>query len=228
MIRQDYLLRLIEQAAQVFAKLFKLQGDGKPVEFAAAVQQTAEEWLGLTRGELLSLTEEDLIQKLRMRGPLPEFPLRIGIATRLLQLDAEQSRTSGDEAAATAALTSASCLLLRAHILGAGPDLPDFTPALDDLLVPVQKHGLPPRLAVMLLCYYENMGGFATAENVLCDLRDAEGYSDWLEELGNAFYDRLRRHPDDELTLGNLPRSEVEEGSREWKRWAEGQRATQR
>lgn len=228
MIRQDYLLRLIEQVAQVFARLLKLQGEAPRVEFQAAVDRTASEWLGLTREELLSLTEDDLIQRLQLRGSIAEFPLRVGIAIRLLKVEAERSAADGDAPAAEDALVCATCVLLRAHILGVAPELPDFTPVLDELLMFVQQQRMPTRVGVLLMCHYENQGDFAGAEDVLGELRDSLGYSEWLRDLGRAFYDRLFRHPAEDLVEGNLPRQEVEEGIREWNEWAARQRDTQR
>jgi len=52
---------------------------------------------------------------------------------------------------------------------------------------------------------------YGTAEDALYEWLD-RGDADAATE-GLAFYDRLLKKPDEELVRGNLPRSEVQEGS---------------
>ncbi len=57
--------------------------------------------------------------------------------------------------------------------------------------------------------YCEQLGRFATAEDVLFEMLDR---GDDVAETGPAFYDRLLAKTETELQDGDLPRNEVEDG----------------
>lgn len=227
-IRQDYLMRMIEQAAAMLARLLRLQVEDRGPNAALANAQAAREWLGLEPARLAAMTDEELVNALRGHGSVAEFPLRVGIAIRLLQIEADRLVNVGDEPGATAMRTQAICLLLRANILGVAEELPDFTPDLNELLKLFDDRGLPVRVAVLLMCQHEHTGQFAAAEDVLFELRESLGWSEWMAELGRTFYERVRRHPAETLTAGNLPPDEITAALGEWQEWEAGQRATQR
>jgi hypothetical protein len=227
-IRQDYLMRMIEQATAMLARLLRLQVEDRGPNAALANAEAAQEWLGLEPARLAAMTDEELVNALRGHGSVAEFPLRVGLAIRLLQIEADRLVNAGDEPAATAMRTQAICLLLRAHILGVAEELPEFTPDLNELLKLFDGRGLPVRVAVLLMCQHEHTGQFAAAEDVLYELREALGWSEWIAELGRTFYERVRRHPAKTLTAGNLPPEEITVALAEWQEWEAGQRATQR
>ncbi len=216
MIRQDYLLRLIEQAAQALAKLLGMQAAGQHPAAAMFSREIAGKWLGLTELQLSQLTDAELVDHLQRNGAIAEFPLRLGLAIALLRAEGARLAETGDRAGASHAKSNALCLLLRAHILNVAPELPDFTPRLADLQAELPFEELPTSTAVLLMCHHEHLGQFGQAEDVLFALRDGHGGVDWLNELGRQFYERLQRRADSELAAGNLPRAEVEEGGRRW------------
>jgi len=227
MIRQDYLLRLIEQAAQVLAKLLGLQAAGQHAAATAIRRDAAEKWLGLTIDRLRTLRDDELIDHLQRNGSIAEFPLRLGLAISLLQAEGNGLAAAGDRDGAIRARAAALCLSLRAHILNVAPDLPEFTPRTADLQAGLPFEDLPVTAAVLLMCHHEHLGQFGQAEDVLFALRRREGDDSQLQELGNQFYERLRRHTDSELKTGNLPRDEVETGLREWQAPTGAQRSDQ-
>lgn len=216
MIRQDYLLRLIEQAAQALAHLLGLQAAGRQTQAGSVSGELAARWLGLSSEQLHALADDELIGHLQRWGSIAEFPLRLGLATSLLKADGDRLAAGSDQAGAVRARATALCLALRAHILNVAPELPDFTPGIKDLLVQLPFEHLPVPAAVLLMCYYEHLGQFGHAEDVLFALRQREGEASRLLDLGNQFYARLLRHTDSELKAGNLPREEVLEGARQW------------
>ncbi len=218
---------MIEQAAQMLARLLRLRG-ANSVAAEVAGREATTEWLGLETAQLQAMTDEEIIEHLRRTGPLLEFAVRLGVAIRLLQLEADRLTLAGEVGPAQELRATAACLLLRAHILGVAPELPEFAPKLGDLLEPIRVGELPARVGVLLMCHHEHSGQFAAAEDVLFELRDTLGYSDWLGELGESFYARLRLYANAELTAGNLPQVEVEQGTQEWRSWTASQRATHR
>ena len=71
-----------------------------------------------------------------------------------------------------------------------------------------------------LIGYYEARGRYAQAEDALFAWRATGDLAS--EPAGLAFFARLSALPDDELTRGNLPRAEVEEGRREFEKKRNG------
>ena len=216
-IRQDYLLRMIEQAARMLARLTGLLAEGKTTESIELTDGAAEQWLHLSINRLRALDDEEVIEHLRRQGTLPEFPIRVGVAVGLLRADSLRLSAAGDEATALERKIAALCLLLRAHILGLAPDLPEFTPGPGVFLHELPQAELPDRAAVLLMCYYEHTAEFGRAEDLLYGLRDRSAGASWVHELGEKFYERVLCHTDQELAEGNLPRQEVEESVREWR-----------
>jgi hypothetical protein len=215
-IRQDYLLRMIEQAARLLARLTGLDGKRDGAEATELSRQLARQWLAVDEETLLQMDECALIDHLQHQGSVAEFPVRLGIAISLLQARQRQLQEAGRAGGAAQARATALGLLLRAHIQGIAPELPGFTPRLTDLHGEMVFDELPDRTVVLLICHHEHEGQFAMAEDVLHALKERNGRSPWLLELGREFYERLLKHDDAELAEGNLPRSEVESGLAEW------------
>jgi len=217
-VRQDYLLRLIERAAQALARLLRLQQEAAAgPQLVQATNLVANQWLGITLQQLLESTDEELMERLRSRGEIAELPVRLGVAVALLQLEAAGRASAGPREEATRLRATALGVLLRAHILNLGADLPEFAPTVESLMAELPYDELPVPTAVLLMCHHEHAGHFAQAEDVLlCDLRARFGTMDWLDDLGREFYRRLLRHSDAELITGNLPRGEVEDGLTQW------------
>jgi hypothetical protein len=60
MPQRDYLLRLIEEAAQVIAQITHLREEGQPEQAVSAVIDSLEKLFGLTVTELGSLDTDQL------------------------------------------------------------------------------------------------------------------------------------------------------------------------
>lgn len=223
-IRQDYLLRLIEQAAQMLARMLGRQAEGQLAESAEISRELAEGWLGLSSDRLRSLSDEELLAHLQRHGAPAEFAVRLGLAISLLKAEGDRCAARGATFEAVGPWATALSLLIRAHILNVAPELPAFTPSLADLLTAMPREELPIPTAVLLMCYYEHTGAFGQAEDLLYTLHELEGSSEQLAELGRQFYQRLQRRTDAELATGNLPRAEVEAGYLDWQAKEAGQR----
>lgn len=85
----------------------------------------------------------------------------------------------------------------------------------DTLLNKLEDYELPTTTKNQLFPYYEHIGNYGKAEDILFDLlqtnSDAQQINS-LHERGHAFYTRLLTKSDEKLLAGNLSREEVEEG----------------
>lgn len=65
---------------------------------------------------------------------------------------------------------------------------------------------------INLISYFERMGRFADAEDALWKALEVSGNDPEIVRRGKAFYENCRKHADNKLEAGDLPREEVEEG----------------
>jgi len=84
---------------------------------------------------------------------------------------------------------------------------------IQELLNKLGEYELPIEIQEKLFSYYENVGKYDKAEDVLFDVLDTHSANGEMIERGRAFYTRLQARSDVELLMGNLSRTEVAEGS---------------
>lgn len=218
MIRQDYLLRMIEEAGRMLRRLLELPDDRDRIERDSLAMDLSERFIGVSAPQLFAMDEEAVFRHLQQHGAVQEFGLRLGVAVNLIR--AEATRATGD--AAVALNAKAICLLARARLNAMGSDMPEFVLALDGLLAETGLSSLPPDALGLVLCAFEHGGHFAAAEDILFALREQAGPDPGLRQFGEAFYGRLLSQSDHSLVGGNLPRAEVEEGRRAWRELFDG------
>jgi hypothetical protein len=90
--------------------------------------------------------------------------------------------------------------------------LKDNIPEIDSLLAKFTDYDLSYPIKFRLYLYYEKTGKYAKAEDVLYELLEDEEAGPGIVKEGIDFYQRLLAKSDPELTAGQLPRDEVEEG----------------
>jgi hypothetical protein len=93
----------------------------------------------------------------------------------------------------------------------------DITMAIEDILNKLAEYELPLKTKTKIFRYFEKMGSYARAEDVLFEMvegeeKENEPASDEIIEQGIAFYNRLLKKSDADLQAGNLSKDEVEEG----------------
>lgn len=209
MIRQDYLMRMIQQLSGVLARVAELRAGGKPDEALDEIGDAYGRFAGLNPSLVHVLGDEDLVALLRARGGLD--PQRTYALAELLREEAEIYAEGGrlDEALPR----DRKALRLYLEVLPEledAPSPPDLA-GLDAVVARLAACDIPRAAQPLLLRHYEVAGRYDQAEDLLFDLLDADDAPE-TAELARAFYARLLALPDAALRAGNLPREEVEEG----------------
>ncbi len=209
MIRQDYLMRMIQQLSGVLARVPELRAGGKPDEALDEIGDAYGRFAGLNPSLVHVLGDEDLVALLRARGGLD--PQRTYALAELLREEAEIYAEGGrlDEALPR----DRKALRLYLEVLPEledAPSPPDLA-GLDAVVARLAASDIPRAAQALLLRHYEVAGRYDQAEDLLFDLLDADDAPE-TAELARAFYARLLALPDAALRAGNLPREEVEEG----------------
>jgi Family of unknown function (DUF6483) len=215
MIRRDYILRMIEEFIQMIARLKALKNGQLWNEFSDSLDDGFKRLLGDGTQAVLRLSETELLARLMQEGPTQLVREKTLMLTTLL-------KEAGDAAVAQDRPDEGRDYYLKAlhlllGVLAESDDVecPAFVPKIEMLTTALQGRLLPMRTGAVLMHHYERAGEFGKAEDTLFAMLDAEPDNAVIAEFGFAFYQRLSNQSDDVLSVGNLPRAEVEQGARE-------------
>jgi len=211
MINKDYILRMAEKFGRALAIILHLREYNKYEEALLYVDDQLLQATGLTSSFINSVSDEMLIQAISPLGVLSvEKCLWIAVLLKAEgEIYEEQAKTNESYYRYVRSLRL--YLLLLPH----EASLQDSNLANDiqELLNKLGEYELPIEIQEKLFSYYENVGKYDKAEDVLFDVLDTHSANGEMIERGRAFYTRLQARSDVELLMGNLSRTEVAEGS---------------
>ena len=209
MIREDYILRMIEQLRRVLVSIAALKEQRRWQEITGTLDEQFRELVGATAAEEVGLSDTELLARL-MQGESTQF---VRDKTRFL---IALFKEAGDAAAAQDQKEESRTFYRKGleSLLGmdSDEDCPDFVPGLEVFLATLADGPLPARTQAMLMRHYERNGAFGNAEDALFDLLETADDNAAVLDFGIAFYKRLRGQIDSALAGGNLPRQELEAG----------------
>ena len=212
MIRNDYILRMIEECAIVLRRIRKRIEDRELPEAGEDLDQAFRDLVGSGPDVVSRLSETELLAKLTLDGPTSIVREKALILVALLQSAGEVHAAAGRDAESQACWLKALDLLLTLQLQDTEFEVPEFVPKIDLLRDELSDAELPLQTLAALWRYYERLGAFARAEDALSNLLEAEPGNEALRVEAKAFYERLLRQSDSTLQEGNLPRTEVETG----------------
>lgn len=216
MIRRDYILRTIEEFIQALTRIGSLKRDRRWNEAADSLNAEFQRLIGTGAQGVARLSETDLLARLMQDGPTRLIHEKTFILTALLKEAGDVATAENREEEGRNCYLKALHLLLDTLARSEDFDFPDFVPRVDMLRTALEGAPLPLGTSAMLMQHYERLGEFARAEDALCAMRDAEPANERIAQFGISFYQRLQAKSDGELTSGGLPRSEVEEGLKDF------------
>ena len=202
--QRDYILRQVELAAQVLARILRLGRDGRGEEAIALFEQAYQPLLGVSGRVAATLTEEQLLTLLTA-GSSPD-PRRVTVAVELLIAEADLRGEAGH--AADAAARARRALGLAAYLASHTSSLPDRE-LVAKLAARTGELDLTPAQRLHLCRVQEALGRYADAEDSLFEVIDDGTGSVAAVDHGIAFYQRLLAKDDADLVAGDLPRDEV-------------------
>jgi len=211
MLERDYLMRLISQAALVLGRSMGLREQMKPNEALDLIDEFLSKELRIRTRLAMGLTDEQLLQMLTVGGvPNAES---VAVIAAFLQEEADLLAELGQEAQALPRYEKA--LRLNLYLLRNNIEIQDWNlyDRVNSLLKAIAPYRVDVETKRAIWSWYEEIGSFADAENVLYELADDSGVT---PQEGEEFYTRLALHSDERLTSGGMPRDELEEGRRQW------------
>jgi tetratricopeptide (TPR) repeat protein len=210
MFRNDYLMRLIEQFTQALAIALGFKRARDYPKALSVIQNTLQQIFGVDAKFIDTIPEEDLLVLLKVNGTIE--PDRAVMIAALEKLTGEIYEAQGQEEEAYYAYLKSTTLSLEVLLTDGDTVLKDYIPEIDSLLAKFTDFDLSYPTKFRLCLYYEKTGKYAKAEDVLYELLEDEEAGPGIVREGIDFYRRLLSKSDPELTAGQLPREEVEEG----------------
>jgi hypothetical protein len=212
MIRRDYILRAIEECAQVLARVLRLVNARDYAAATVVLDQQFQTLVGTGADAVSRLSENELLARLMAGEPTAVVRTKCLLLVALLKQAAEVHAAQNRDDESQTCLLKALNLLLEVRLRDEELQFPDFVPRVEDFVLALEGYAVPPRTNAALMQHYERLGEFGKAEDRLFVMIDAEPENAGVREWGMAFYERLLRQSDAALVAGNLPRAEVEAG----------------
>ena len=210
MINKDYILRMAEKFGRAMAIILHLREYNKHEEALIYIDDLLLQATGLTSRFINSVSDEMLLQAISPLGML-NVDKCLWIAV-LLKAEGEIYEEQGNSNESYYRFLKALHLYILA--LSHEATLQDTTLYSDiqELLNKLEDYELPLSTKEKLFPYYEQIGHYDKAEDILFEVLDADATNNALFERGKAFYARLLTKNDTDLRVGNLSKEEVEEG----------------
>jgi len=218
MIRRDYILRMIEEFAQVLARINALRKGQLWQEADDAIDAEFKRMVGADAPAVSQMSETELLAKIIQGEPTQVVHHKTRLLTSLLyqagEVATEQNRMTEGRACYLKGLN----LLLETMASSEIADFPDIVPTVEGFVIALQDAPLPLSTQARLMQHYEQAGSFGKAEDTLYAMLEAGPNEPNMLDFGIAFYQRLANQSDASLNAGNLSRAEVNADSADLER----------
>ena len=211
MIRRDYFMRMVQEMAQVLARVISLK---HRQEYDQAMKEISTALKDLRDGNSTSPEEptlSDWICLCQKHGAAASG-LMVAVAD-LLKEQGDMQAIQHGAAAGHSSRSLALGLLLEALLNGETFVSAELLEKVERLACDTWSSLADGDVWLRLVRYFEARGRYAQAEDALFAWRETGDLA--AVQQGLAFYERMLAKKDDELASGNLPRAEVEQGRRE-------------
>ncbi|GCF07855.1 DUF6483 family protein [Dictyobacter arantiisoli] len=218
MINKDYILRLAEQIGYELSIVIGLRKRNQNEDTLIAIDNLLLKFTGMTSRFINSLSDEMLLQALSPIGKL-NAEACLWIAS-LLKEEGETYDNLGNSNDSYYRYVKSLYLLLellhQEHVAFDSPLYGDAKVLIDKL----SAYELPSYVQKKLFRYYEQLGMYAQAENILFDYLEHYPEPQMLES-GHAFYQRLQAKNRADLENGDFSLQEVQEGLAQLQRFVD-------
>ena len=210
MVNKDYILRMAEKFGRALAIILHLREYNKHEEALIYADDMLLQMTGLTSSFINSVSDDMLIQAISPLGML-NVDKCLWIAV-LLKAEGEIYQEVGNSNESYYRYLKSLGLYLVDLSHEATVQDTTLYNDIEELLNKLEDYELPLFMKEKLFPYYEQIGKYDKAENILFEIVEADTANNVIVERGLAFYRRLRAKNDADLLQGNLSREEVEEG----------------
>jgi tetratricopeptide (TPR) repeat protein len=215
MMEKDYILRLIQQFSRVLLQILHLR-EIKDYEGALTyIDDVFKQTLGFGSDLINSVPDKTLLAMLTSFDILDSE--KCLLVAHLLKAEGDIYVDQGDFDTSYYRYLKSLHLFLAVLLLS-NSDItdPDIFLEIEELLNKLEDYEFPAKIKSQLFRYYERIGRYSKAEDMLFEVIEADDEESEAQagivEQGIAFYERLLKKKDMELTAGNFSREEARQG----------------
>lgn len=210
MINKDFILRIVERFGRELAILLHLRERNQFEEAIIHIDDLYLKSLGLTIGFVNSVSEEVLLTLISPLGALDsEKCLWVAMLLKF-EGDIYADQDKNDEAYYR--YVKSLYFYIEAVLHTPNLDGLDVVNEIENILNILEEYELPLKTKSQVFRYYERMGHYDKAEDLLFDIAEAKDESYSMLTTGAAFYERLLQKSNADLAAGNFSREEAKEG----------------
>lgn len=210
MLRNDYIMRQIEQFINSLARILNFKKSGEYVEAFQVAGETFQQLFGVGSKFFNSLSIRDLIALLKTNNILDKD--RAIIIAALLKAEGDVFAVGGLPDESYYRHLKSLNLYLEAFLSDERTLLAEYFSDITSLLDSLESYELPAETKSRLWQYYEKDLCYSKAEDLLYELMEENTNQGPILEVVENFYHRLLQKSDQDLLAGGLPRDEIEEG----------------
>lgn len=207
MIERDFLMRQISLLVQALAKVLLHRKAYEYPQARKEIDGAYKSLLGVSADFIRQFSD---VQLLEFFGKdIETLGVKYYILGTLLKEEAEIHQCEDREQESLLYFEKSLSMLLSAfNDLGTSIE-PKHAAKIEDVVGQLHTIEMSQHIKGKLFPFYESIGKYDKAEDVLFELVESDSR---FVQPGIAFYERLVKIPNDELTKGGLPRNEVLDG----------------
>ena len=210
-MRDDFLMRQIQQFAGVLSKILSAKKANDSEQFVRQLDNLSSQFLGFDLDMLHTVSFEDTISLFAVNENIDLS--RCFIAAEILREECVSYESENDPPD-TCFENYLKSFLLYFESVSKLEELQnkDTFRNIESVINKISQFQISSGVKIKMFRYFEISQNFAAAENVLHELLENDNSS--IQSEAESFYSRLLEKSDEELEKGNLPRDEVLEGLR--------------
>jgi tetratricopeptide (TPR) repeat protein len=210
MIKNDYIMRMIEQIAAIAASIIGLKREKKHEEIQLIMDDAFKRFLGLNLQSVDMLSYRDIVNIISTSEKVD--PGKLLILGELLKQQADLYDARGKSEKAYTLYLKSIQGYMEALLMDSDFCSEKYISEIDEIISILKPYEIPDGVKELLFKYYERTGEYGKAEDTLFEQLEDSNYDGRTIENGIAFYERLMDKDREELIKGNLPMQEVMEG----------------
>lgn len=213
MIQKDYILRIMAELATVLTAILGLRQTKQYQGALDFINEVFKQTLGFGSDLINSVPDETLLAMLTSFNTL-DIEKCLLVAT-LLNAEGDIYLDQNDFDTSYYRYLKSLYLFLEVLLSDSGINDPDISSQIEELLDKLEEYELPIKIKTSLFRYYERTGRYAQAEDTLFEVIEADhndNDDETMLEQGIAFYKRLLKKKDTDLTAGNFSREKAQVG----------------
>ncbi len=201
MINKDYILRIAERFGRALAIILHLREIDKTEEALIYIDDLFLKTVGLTSRFINSLSEETLLKTF---SPMGILNVEACFWTAgLLKTEGEIYEDQGNTTESYYRYLKSLYLFLTVLLQEQLDHDTNIYKDTEELIKKLNDYELPVLTKRKLFAYYEHLGMYAKAEDILFELLENTKNNSELLASGHAFYTRLLARSNTDLTAGN-------------------------